>query len=83
MNSLMPAGNDYLKPLPAGIKEFKYFRIYNRWGQLVFDLKWNERGWDGKIKGMPQTTQTVVWIAEGIGMDNKTYTQKGTAILLR
>lgn len=75
--------NDYLKPLAAGIKEFKYFRIYNRWGQLLFDLKSNSRGWDGKFKGLPQSTQTVVWIAEGIGLDNKNYRQKGTTVLVR
>ncbi len=75
--------NDFLKPLAAGIKEFKYFRIYNRWGQLLFDLKSNSRGWDGRFKGLPQSTQTVVWIAEGIGLDNKNYRQKGTTILVR
>ena len=75
--------NDYLRPIPAGIKEFKYFRIYNRWGQLMFDLKNDERGWDGTIKGSMQTTQVVVWMAEGIGVDNRVYRQRGTATLIR
>jgi gliding motility-associated-like protein len=79
----MDGKNDYLKPLAAGIKEFKYFRVYNRWGQLLFDLKSNAMGWDGTFKGLPLTTQTVVWIAEGVGMNNKNYTQKGTTVLLR
>jgi gliding motility-associated-like protein len=75
--------NDYLKPLAVGIKEMKYFRVYNRWGQLVFDLKNDSRGWDGKIKGKLQPTQTVVWMAAGIGIDNRTYIQKGTCVLIR
>ena len=75
--------NDYLKPIPVGIKEFKYFRVYNRWGQLVFDIKDNPLGWDGKIKGKPQSTQVVVWMAEGIGINNVLYKQKGTATLIR
>ncbi len=75
--------NDYLKPIPVGIKEFKYFRVYNRWGQLIFDLKSNARGWDGTIAGKVQSTQGVVWMAEGIGIDNRTYIQKGTCILIR
>lgn len=75
--------NDYLKPIPVGIKEFKYFRVYNRWGQLVFDLKDDPRGWDGKIKGKDQATQVVVWMAEGVGINNLLYKQKGTAVLVR
>lgn len=75
--------NDFLKPIPAGIKQFNFFRVYNRWGQLVFDLKSNSRGWDGTINGKPQSTQTVVWMAEGVGPDNKIYKQKGTCVLIR
>lgn len=75
--------NDYLKPIQAGIKEFHYFRIYHRWGELLFDLNSNPLGWDGKIKGVPQTTQVVVWMAEGVGYDNKVYKQKGTCLLIQ
>jgi gliding motility-associated-like protein len=75
--------NDYLKPVPAGIKELKYFRIYNRWGQLVFDLRTNEIGWDGNIKGVAQGTGVYVWMAEGVGVDNNIYRGKGTVLLLR
>lgn len=75
--------NDYLKPIPGGIKDLRYFRIYNRWGQVVFDLRNNSLGWDGKVGGIPQTTQVFVWIAEGIGVDNRTYRDKGTVTLLR
>ena len=75
--------NDYLKPIQAGIKELKYFRVYHRWGQLLFDLNTNPRGWDGMINGIRQTTQVVVWMAEGVGYDNKVYRQKGTCVLIR
>ncbi len=75
--------NDYLKPIPAGIKELKYFKVYNRWGKLLFDLSSNPLGWDGFYKGVPLSLQTVVWVAEGVGFDNKVYRQKGTCILAR
>jgi len=75
--------NDYLKPIPVGIKEFKYFRVYNRWGQLVFDLKDDPKGWDGKINGKLQSTQVVVWMAEGIGINDVVYKQNGTCTLIR
>ena len=75
--------NDYLKPIPVGIKEFRYFRIYNRWGQLVFDMKDDPRGWNGMIDGKPQATQVVVWMVEGVGINDVIYQQKGTATLIR
>jgi len=75
--------NDYLKPIPVGMKDFKYFRVYNRWGQLVFDIKDDPRGWNGMINGKPQSTQVVVWMAEGIGINDVIYKQKGTATLIR
>jgi gliding motility-associated-like protein len=75
--------NDYLKPIPGGIKELKHFRIYNRWGQMVFDIRSDSRGWDGRIGGMQQTTQVYVWTAEGLGVDNRNYKAKGTVLLIR
>ena len=75
--------NDYLKPIPVGMKEFRYFRIYNRWGQLVFDMKDDPRGWNGMIDGKPQATQVVVWMVEGVGINDVIYQQKGTATLIR
>ena len=42
--------NDLLKPFMIGIRELKYFRIFNRWGQLVFETQDPNNGWDGRIK---------------------------------
>lgn len=75
--------NDFLRPTLMGIKELRYFRVFNRWGQLIYETTNPENGWDGKLKGLLQGTQVVVWIAEGIGIDNKTYTRKGSATLIR
>lgn len=75
--------NDYLKPVAAGIKTVHFFRIYNRWGELVFDLNRNPAGWDGVYKGLEQPMQTLVWVAEGTGTDGKVYLKKGTTILIR
>lgn len=75
--------NDFLKPIQAGMKEFRYFRVYNRWGELLFNSNGESRGWDGTFKGITQNSQVVVWVAEGIGYDNKLYRQKGTSVLIR
>jgi gliding motility-associated-like protein len=75
--------NDFLRPTLMGVKELHYFRIYNRWGQLLFETKTDRPGWNGNFNGMTQPTQVVVWIAEGIGVDGRTYTRKGTSTLVR
>ncbi len=48
--------NDWLRPIGAGISEIRFFRVYNRWGQLVFSGNENNRGWDGRIKGSYRAT---------------------------
>jgi gliding motility-associated-like protein len=75
--------NDFIKPIMLGIKELKYFRIYNRGGQLVYDYHSNQQGWDGKIGGLQQSTGVYVWMFQGIGWDKRTHTQKGTVALIR
>jgi hypothetical protein len=46
-------------------------------------MKNNENGWDGTINGVPQSSQVVVWMAEGVGINNVVYKQKGTCTLIR
>ncbi len=75
--------NDYIQPIMLGIKQLKYFRIYNRGGQLVYDHHPNQPGWDGKIGGLLQSTGVYVWMFQGLGWDKKMYTQKGTLALIR
>ncbi|MEP6947941.1 MAG: T9SS type B sorting domain-containing protein [Ginsengibacter sp.] len=75
--------NDLLRPILMGVKELRYFRIFNRLGQLLFETKSQGAGWDGSLQGIPQTTQVVVWTVEGIGVDNKIYGRKGSSILMR
>jgi gliding motility-associated-like protein len=85
-NAFTPNGdgrNDLLRPHLRGILQLRHFKIFNRWGQLMFDTQSEETGWNGSYKGTPQPTQTLVWIIEGVGVDNVIYTKKGTATLIR
>jgi gliding motility-associated-like protein len=75
--------NDILRPTLMGIKELHYFKIFNRWGQLMYETKTNYEGWDGRYKGTTLPTQVVVWIVEGVGVDGRIYTKKGTSTLIR
>lgn len=75
--------NDYLRPTLIGLKDLHFFRVYNRFGQLLFETRNAQPGWDGMAQGMEQQTQTVVWVLEGTGLDGIVYTQKGTTVLIR
>lgn len=75
--------NDYLKPILFGMKELKYFKVFNRLGNLVFDINWNARGWDGNFKSARIDNQVMVWMAEAIGIDGKVYQRKGSVQVIQ
>ena len=75
--------NDVLRAFPVGIKEFRYFRVFNRWGQLVFQTKEPGQGWDGTINGRPQPIGSFIWMAEAIDYQGKLLFRKGTVTILR
>lgn len=85
-NAFTPNGdgkNDYLRPIAVGISKFDYFRIYNRWGQLVYSWTGGETGWDGKIGGREQNTGTFVWLVKATDFTGKVFFDKGTLTLIR
>ncbi len=75
--------NDILKAIPFGIKEFRHFALYNRWGELVFRTTDPSVGWDGTFRGKKQDAAVFVWIAEAVDFDDKSIKIKGTVILIR
>ena len=75
--------NDKLFPIPVNIKELVYFRVFNRWGQLVFETNILRNGWDGIFKGQPQVMDTYTWTVEAIGEDGKYYKRAGNSVLIR
>ncbi len=75
--------NDILIPIPVGIVSLDYFRIYNRWGQMLFSTSELNKGWDGNANGNPQQSGTYVYMAQGTDyLGNKIF-RKGTVVLIR
>jgi gliding motility-associated-like protein len=75
--------NDFLKPIPVGIKSIKAFNVYNRWGQLVYSSGITNRGWDGSFSGKDQAGGTYVFTVEGIDYLGRALLKKGTVVLIR
>ncbi|MDX1349613.1 MAG: PKD domain-containing protein [Putridiphycobacter sp.] len=58
--------NDIIYVEGWGIKELIEFKIFNRWGELVFETTDKEVGWDGYYKGMLQNNDVYLVQVKGL-----------------
>ena len=85
-NAFTPNGdglNDVFKAIAPGIKKTDYFRIFDRWGKIVFETQNLTRGWDGRYAGTPQPPAVYVWIIKGTDITGKLIEMKGIVTLVR
>jgi gliding motility-associated-like protein len=75
--------NDKLTPRLVGISRLIFFKVYDRWGQLMYQTSIAGEGWDGTFKGVKQPIETYTWVAEGIDIDGNTIRETGNSMLLR
>lgn len=76
--------NDFFFPINAFKADNLDFRVYNRWGQIVFKTNDWTKKWNGKIKGIPQPAGVYVWTMRYTHHDTgKKYSLKGTMTLIR
>lgn len=90
-NTFSPNGdgqNDVFFPRGEGLKYIKSFRIYNRWGEKVFEktgiqLNDEANGWDGKYKGKDLSPDTYVYAIDGECESGEIVSWKGDVTLIR
>ena len=58
--------NDYLHPLNLYKATNIAFRVFNRFGQLLFESHDMNGKWDGTVSGLKQPTGTYVWTLDYI-----------------
>lgn len=75
--------NDVLRPTLAGMSKLNFFRIYNRYGQLVFETRTPGKGWDGRLNGEPQGSGAYVYQCNATDFEGKTVVVKGSFVLIR
>lgn len=76
--------NDYLFPMNAYKADNLDFRIFNRWGQLLFQTTDFRKKWDGTFRGQIQQTDTYVWYLNYTHRETgKKFNLKGTTVLIR
>jgi gliding motility-associated-like protein len=90
-NAFTPNGdgqNDVFYPRGMGLKYIKTFRIYNRWGELLFQregisLNDPDGGWDGSFKGETPRPDVYVYILEAVCYTGEDIHLKGDVSILK
>lgn len=90
-NTFSPNGdgiNDVFYLRGAGIFNVLSFRVFNRWGQLVFQKNGGSGnnpldGWDGNLNGLPLQPDVYVYLIDVVCASNIVFPFKGNVSLIR
>ena len=76
--------NDILKiEYGAGLKVFNFLKIFNRWGNIVFQTTNLNQGWDGNMNGIPQEMDAYTYFISYVTYKDEPVSKTGSFILLR
>jgi gliding motility-associated-like protein len=65
------------------LNKLDYFRVFDRYGQMVFETTNPNIKWDGLFNSIPQPMGTYVWMAEGICNNGRKVRRTGNVTLIR
>lgn len=90
-NTFTPNGdgqNDVFYPRGGGVSSIKAFRIYNRWGELLFEkenFQVNDKasGWDGIYQGQVARPDVYVYLVEAVCATGEMLFIKGDVTLIK
>ena len=90
-NSFTPNGdgeNDVFYPRGKGVSKIKSFRIYNRWGEKLFerndiDINDASNAWDGSFQGGTPRPDVYVYIIDAICETGEPINLKGDVTIIR
>jgi gliding motility-associated-like protein len=84
-NSFSPNGdgnNDVFQIFGEGIKFFE-LKIFNRWGEKIYESNNHLQGWDGTYKGKPQEPQVLVYLIDVVYLDDYTDHKMGSLTIIK
>ncbi len=83
-NAFTPLGTNHeLKIVKRGIATLKYFRIFNRWGEKVFETMDINQGWDGRYNNIDQPLGVYLYTIEAETIEGRHYMKQGNVTLIR
>jgi gliding motility-associated-like protein len=74
--------NDVLFPLGVGMKSIQW-KVFNRWGELIFVTDNINIGWDGNYQGMAQPPGVYVYTMQVTFMNKTARNYKGSFTLIK
>lgn len=76
--------NDYFRPLRDGKQDIVIFRVFNRWGQEVYETaNTDAQGWDGSFAGRALDMGVYQYYIKYRCLDGTYYEKKGDVTLIR
>jgi gliding motility-associated-like protein len=76
--------NDVLKiEYGVGVKTFNYIKIFNRWGNIVYESNNVNASWDGRYNGRDQDMDAYTYLIDYITFKNEHISKTGSVILIR
>jgi len=84
-NAFTPNGdgnNDVFTIYGFGLAKMN-LKIFNRWGEKVFDSQNQWQGWDGTYRGEMQNPGVYTYFVQGVYLNGKIKEKKGTVTLIR
>ena len=74
--------NDIFYPRGGPFKTME-FRVYNSWGQMIYETTKLDEGWDGTFDGVDQPVGVYVWTVKAVTIDDNEYVKTGDVTLIR
>jgi gliding motility-associated-like protein len=76
--------NDIFRIIHGSNIQLNYFRIYNRWGEMIFSTSDISKGWDGMFKGKKADSDIYAWLISATdARTGRKILKTGTVLLVR
>jgi gliding motility-associated-like protein len=84
-NAFSPNGDnvDDIEYVYGGCIQALEFKVYDRWGNMVFETTDPSKGWDGKYNGQPMNSGVYDYTLVALQLSGKATDQKGSITLIR
>jgi gliding motility-associated-like protein len=73
--------NDVWGTVPVFARQYS-MKVYNRWGQKIWESSNKKTQWDGTVNGKPAPDGVYAWLLTFDGWNDKEYQKTGTVLIL-
>ena len=75
--------NDELTIRFEGVAQVTLIRVFNRWGELIFESTDPSQAWDGSFRGQPVNPGVYTYYIQGLCLDLKNFIYTGNVTVLK